>query len=169
MARRGMCSIWMKLSVWKEVLSLYLHQWRMRPFGSHSWILAESKCSLACMFPICWWTNISIIKHEIRAPILRWKSEGGFAFITHTGISLRSLILISEILQNMYKSCCKPLCCWFPAQTLRTHSLRAHVNQHKDCAMPPLQHGDRWVTCFSKFYSIQKARLPCDTLPLRRH
>lgn len=159
----------MKRSVWKELLRP--HQWRMRPFGGHSWILTKSKCSLACVFPICQWTNTSIIKYEIKAPILRWKSEGGFAFITHTGISLWNLILISERLQNMNRGFCKLLCCWFLHRPFRAHLICAQVDElHSGgAAQCSVQHRDRWVTCFSEFCGVQKARLPWDTLPLRRH
>lgn len=64
-----------------------------------------------CIFPICWWTNISIIKHKRKAPILRWESEGRFACITHIITSLQSLILISEILWDVHKNFLKPWCC----------------------------------------------------------
>lgn len=90
-ARRGMCSVWMKLSISSmpsELLHLYLHQWRMMPFGYHSWILAKSKCSLVCMFPICWWTNIRIIKFWDKSPDSQMKDWRQTSFTAHTWVSL---------------------------------------------------------------------------------
>lgn len=103
------------------------------PFGRCSWILAKSKCSLACTFALCWWTPICIMKHEITAPILRWKNEGCSAFISCAGTALR----VWSVSLRCRAVCTKPsvnLCAASSVQALRTVSLHAHTPQHRDCS-----------------------------------